>query len=596
MDIERFLSADPDVVRKISENGGYDYIIVGSGFGGGVLADELAGRGKRVLLIERGHVTFTTHVCNTARPSFVRGKDDSPEGNETIYNTLKGWVQLADGSEPYIGGPLYCLGGRSVVWGLWIPPASANTLNDHFPPQVAQDLTEGDYFTRAFDLVTNGSQDPDAPYPEGQVDEAYINTAKTQVTQAVQSYDASPVVLGPTATQFQTEVYRFPQGAYSTVERLLNRVYARDPSLTILMNAEVLEVEHVSTDGGPRSVPALSVRLTDNDTNMKISTNGAQVILAAGTLCTAQIALNSSLQLYNPLVGKGLTDHAIYATRFAMERPSGEPSAPLLLQTMIHINDTTALLTVTINNNFFLAGSSNVPIRQYLSTKLARSGKPHLIEMKNGEAEFKDHAERFDTLAVLIEYGAPLEDTNLVVNAGAPHPVIRLRREHTYHDEDSLINMQILTTRIRNAVAKDIVLKKMGSEEIDVSLAPVVDALSTVRLDGQGVSSGGGTGTTRSNAGDDLDELGELMKAIAAELAPVPELLGCGIFAHETGTMRMGTTADNSVVDQNLKVHNFSNLHVCDMSVFPYSVEANPAITLAALTLRLADHLVPSTN
>ena len=241
--MDRFLSADPDVVRKISENGGYEYIIVGSGFGGGILADELADRGKRVLLIERGNVQFTTHVVNTARPSFTRGKDDSPEGNETIYNTLKGWVQLADGSEPYIGGPLYCLGGRSVVWGLWIPPASANTLNAHFPQKVAQDLQDS-YLKKAFHLVTNDSQDPDAPYPTNAVPEAFINTAKLQVTQAVQSYNASPVVLGPTATQFQAQVYRFPQGAYSTVERLLNRVYARDPCLTILMNAEVLEVDH----------------------------------------------------------------------------------------------------------------------------------------------------------------------------------------------------------------------------------------------------------------------------------------------------------------------------------------------------------------
>ena len=174
---------------------------------------------------------------------------------------------------------------------------------------------------------------------------------------------------------------------------------------------------------------------------MKISANGAKVILAAGTLCTAQIALNSSLQRYNHLVGKGLTDHAIYATRFAMKRSSGDPSDPLLLQTMIHINNTTAHLTVTINNNFFLAGSSNVPIHQYLDTERAHFGELHLIEMKNGEAEFKDHAERFDTLAVLIEYGAPLEDTNSVVNSGAPHPVIRLRREHTHHDVESLINM-----------------------------------------------------------------------------------------------------------------------------------------------------------
>jgi len=249
--MDRFLSADPDVVRKISENGGYDYIVVGSGFGGGILADELAGRGKRVLLIERGPLAFTTHVCNTARPSFARGEEDSPEGNETIFNTLKGWVQLADGSEPYIGGPLYCLGGRSVVWGLWIPPASANTLDKHFPQKVAQDL-QGSYFTKAFHLVTNGSQDPDAPYPEGYVDQAFINTAKSQVAQAVEPYNASEIVLGPTATQFQAEVYRFPQGAYSTVDRLLNRVYARDPCLTILLNAEVLEVEHVSVDNDTR--------------------------------------------------------------------------------------------------------------------------------------------------------------------------------------------------------------------------------------------------------------------------------------------------------------------------------------------------------
>jgi len=340
-----------------------------------------------------------------------------------------------------------------------------------------------------------------------------------------------------------------------------------------------------------RLVPALTVRLAGNDTTMKISANGAQVILAAGTLCTAQIALNSSLQLYNPLVGKGLTDHALYITRFAMERPSGDPSAPLLLQTMIDINDTTALLTVTINNNFYLAGSSNVSIHQYLGTKRARSGKPQLIRMENGEAEFKAHADRFDTIAVLIEYGAPLEDRNLVVNSGAPHPVIRLRREHTYNDEDSLINLQILTTRIRNAVATEVILKKMDSEKIDVSFASVSEALSTVHLNG-----GEGTSGSGGNAGDDLNTLGELLKSIAAELAPIPELLGCGIFAHEAGSMRMDNPNGTGVVDENLKVHGFSNLHVCDLSVFPYSVEANPTVTLAALSLRLADHLAPPIN
>ena len=187
---------------------------------------------------------------------------------------------------------------------------------------------------------------------------------------------------------------------------------------------------------------------------MKISANGAQVILAAGTLCTAQIALNSSLQRYNNLVRKGLMDHTVYATRFAMELPSGDPCAPLLLQTMIHINKTTALLMFTINNSFFPAGSLNVPIHQYLGTDDPRPGEFQLIEMKNGEAKFNDHIRWFDTVAVLLEYGAPSENRNLVVKSGTPHPVIRLRHEYTYHDVESLINMQTLARRIRNAVAK----------------------------------------------------------------------------------------------------------------------------------------------
>ena len=49
------------------------------------------------------------------------------------------------------------------------------------------------------------------------------------------------------------------------------------------------------------------------------------------------------------------------------------------------------------------------------------------------------------------------------------------------------------------------------------------------------------------------------------------------------------------VVDENLKVLGFSNHHVChNLSVLPYSVESNRSITLAVLSLRLAEHLSPN--
>lgn len=71
-------------------------------------------------------------------------------------------------------------------------------------------------------------------------------------------------------------------------------------------------------------------------------------------------------------------------------------------------------------------------------------------------------------------------------------------------------------------------------------------------------------------------------------LEPVRATLG-GV-AHEVGTMRM---ADNGtgVVDADLRVLGYDNLYVCDNSVLPSSPAANPTLTLAALAIRLAEHL-----
>ena len=243
--METFLASDADVVSQLSSLDVFDYIIVGSGMGGGVLAEELLKKGnKNILLIEKGDATFSTHVCNTARPSFARGKQDSPEGNETIYNKLKSWVQTAEDSEPYVGGPLHCLGGRTVVWGLWIPRADAKTLDNHFPAEVANDL-KTKWFQEAFNLVTNNSQ-TEKIYPEGYIDVEELSTSRAEVTAAIEPFmlEDHPVELGPVAIQFHSPApYLFPQGAYSTTVPLLNRIYSRDRRLTVLLNTEVLNVD-----------------------------------------------------------------------------------------------------------------------------------------------------------------------------------------------------------------------------------------------------------------------------------------------------------------------------------------------------------------
>ena len=60
---------------------------------------------------------------------------------------------------------------------------------------------------------------------------------------------------------------------------------------------------------------------------------------------------------------------------------------------------------------------------------------------------------------------------------------------------------------------------------------------------------------------------------------------------HIMGTLRMGKDPKTSIVSENLIPHDHPNLYVVGSGVFPTSCTANPTLTIAALSLRLADHL-----
>ena len=125
----------------------FDVVVIGSGIGGGVLASSLLEKNRkissqsfvpvnphqpdddvlpqpvRVLVLERGGLLFHTHSLNAPRPS--SGSGLSQQANEAFYNNFKDHFDVAkqpsNPQEHYAGGPLYCLGGRSAVWGLFTP-------------------------------------------------------------------------------------------------------------------------------------------------------------------------------------------------------------------------------------------------------------------------------------------------------------------------------------------------------------------------------------------------------------------------------------------------------------------------------------------
>jgi choline dehydrogenase-like flavoprotein len=79
-----------------------------------------------------------------------------------------------------------------------------------------------------------------------------------------------------------------------------------------------------------------------------------------------------------------------------------------------------------------------------------------------------------------------------------------------------------------------------------------------------------------------------LMRAIWHE-AGAHEVWAFPRNAHVIGTCRMGLSADEAVVGSNGQSFEIPNLYICDNSVFPSALSANPALTIMALSLRTAD-------
>ncbi|RFB78334.1 FAD-dependent oxidoreductase [Methylovirgula sp. 4M-Z18] len=64
--------------------------------------------------------------------------------------------------------------------------------------------------------------------------------------------------------------------------------------------------------------------------------------------------------------------------------------------------------------------------------------------------------------------------------------------------------------------------------------------------------------------------------------------------SHQCGTVRMGTDPATSALDIYCRAHDHPNLFVVDASFLPTSAAVNPALTIAAQALRVADHMVTS--
>lgn len=484
---QRFFAPNLDEAHE------YDVIVIGSGIGGGVVAEQLADLGADVLVLEAGSVLFQTHMANLPRQHQVGQFDKHLWGLWDEYR-VENYVN-APGSE-YGGGQAFNLGGRSVFWGGFIPRMTWWELEAW--PQDVRWYLEGAGYQRAEDLMYY-------PSPPSQ----YQQDVKGMLRSKFHTFDHFDA---PMAVRVNPAFGTLSTGLFSTADLLTEARLSNDPAgpkpPTINLNHAVVKIE----TAGARATRVVAFDLLVRKVR---SYKARYVVLAAGTVESAKIADMSGLADPNGLVGKGLTDHPIFFTHFSI--PQGRPW---------HRADTSA----KILSRYKWSSATDHPYNVLLELGADLNQGRYLdTETLQRHRQVKQNATLCE---IVFLFNSPLQEGNRIDHAGPAYvkPVVTMHHSPSANAYVAEVN-----------ALKNQVVAELGGE-------PLV--------------------------GGNLD----LKRA------------GMGGVAHEAGTLRMGA-AGKGVVDEQLKYNGYDNLYVCDLSVFPTSPAANPTLTLAALALRLADHL-----
>jgi choline dehydrogenase-like flavoprotein len=509
------MPASSDAVRRNA----YDIIIIGSGAGGGTIAQALSDSPARILIVERGDFI----------PQEDANWDPAAVWKHLRYRTQERWID--DHGDEFLPYTHYCVGGNTKFWGSVLYRLRREDFQaiehiDGTSPAWPIDYDSLEpYYERAERLYHVHGQhglDPTeparGPYPYPPVPHA-PDMAEIVEELLRQGLHPSPLPLGlrspgerdgcilcNTCNSFPCRIHGKSEADVCCVRPAIRR-----PNVELWTNAYA---RRLITDRTGRKVEAVEVERHGETHRLSASL----VIVSCGAVNSAALLLRSANHAHpaglansSGLVGKRYMAHL--ATMMQAFHP-------------FRTNETVFQKTIAIND-FYLCG----PRTSYPLGQIQSQGRTHGVMAQ--------------VVGNTIVRGIPLWMYEAWVARGVDWLVM--------------------------------------SEDL-----PAPDNRVTVEPDGR---------IRLSYRPNNLVAHARLVKVTRRIL----RRLGYWVVmshshkarntTHQCGTLCFGTDPRESVLDPYCRTHDIENLFVVDSSFFPSAAAVNPALTIAAQALRVADHI-----